>query len=516
MMRLQCIGAVLVLAMGTIASAQAQMAGPSPQPTSRSTSIPLSGRQQSGTVTTQQSAQPGSGGSVEVVSPSIQVQGPYAGSVRDPSATGPMALSLAEAVRRGLEFNLGQIGASAALRQARAQQRDEMGVLLPSVSASASETGAKIDLEAEGLSASTLSSFGSLGLAFPTTVGPFHYYEAAANVSDNLLNLTALHNLRSAAANAQGSQLNAQNTREAVVLAVCGSYMQVLASEALLAYQKDQVRYAQASYDQAAAQYQAGTKAQIDSTRSLVQLHSEQERLASEQADARKQKLLLARLIGIPLDAEITLTSKMNSATTVPLPLDAALRQALSSRQDLKAAEAQLRVAEEALKAARSERLPTAAVQGNYGIEGVNPNKGTSVFSATASVNLPIFNGGRIQADTDQANAAVVQRRAEIEDQRGQVELDVRNSYLDLEVATGQVKLAAENRVLALDTLRQSLDRFTAGVADSVEVVQSQEILGSANRDYVNALYAENLARISLARAMGEAEQSVPTLLQEK
>lgn len=508
-----CLTLLLLLGLAAASSAGAQAAGGSTQPASTATPIPLSGRQQSGTVTAQDAPQAGGGSSVDVLMPSVQVQGPYAGSSQAPTGSGAVDLSLSDAVQRGLRFNLGEVGASNTLRQARAQRAEEMAALLPSVSASFSETGAKIDLQAEGLSSSTLSSFGSLGLAFPTTVGPFHYYQAAANVSGNIFDLTALHNLRAAVAGAQGAALSEQDARQAVILAVCGSYMQVLANQALATYDEDQVRYAQASYDQASARLQAGTTAQIDATRSLVELHEEQERLASQQATVTKQKLELARLIGISLNADLRLTSRMDAGTAVPMTLEQAIRQADATRADLQAAAAQLKMAEENLKAAHAERLPTASMQGDYGLQGINPNHGAQVFSATASVNIPIFSGGRIRADAAQADAALAQRRAELEDQRGAVELQVREAYLDLQVAAGQVSLAKENQTLALDTLRQSQDRFAAGATTSVEVVQSQQTLGAANRDYVNALFAENLARISLARTMGRADQSVPTLL---
>jgi outer membrane protein TolC len=192
---------------------------------------------------------------VNVVSPSIHVQGAFAGSIPSSGETRTIALSLSDAVRRGLQFNLAQVGASNAVRQARAQRAQALAALLPSVSASLSETAAKVNLQAAGLSASTLSSLGPVASAFPTVVGPFHYYEAAANISASLFNLTSLHNLRAADANSQNSLLSAEETRQAVVLAVCGSYMQVLASEALVNYQQEQVRYAEASYQQAATQY---------------------------------------------------------------------------------------------------------------------------------------------------------------------------------------------------------------------------------------------------------------------
>jgi outer membrane protein TolC len=230
----------------------------------------------------------------------------------------------------------------------------------------------------------------------------------------------------------------------------------------------------------------------------------------------RKQKYALARLLGLPLTADLLLTSELNDSTEMPMEEDVAVQTCFAHRQDLKAAEAQVRVAEAALKAASSERLPTASVQGYYGLQGINPDTGRNVFNATASVNVPIFEGGRLKADREQAGAVLDQHRAELEDQRGQAELEVRDAYSDLQVATEQVQVAASNRKLALETLQQSQDRYTAGAADSVEVVQSQQTLGSADRDYVSAIYARNLARISLARAMGEAETDITTLLKDK
>ena len=135
-------------------------------------------------------------------------------------------------------------------------------------------------------------------------------------------------------------------------------------------------------------------------------------------------------------------------------------------------------------------------------------------FRLQLALNIPIFNGGRIHADTVQADAVVSQRRAELSNERGAVELDVRNAYIDLNVANDQIGTAESNRKLALATLQQSQDRFAVGVADSVEVVNSQEALAAADHDYVSSLFSQNLARISLARAMGEAEKDFSELFQ--
>ncbi len=499
---------ILVAAVGT--AAWGQMQSPPQSGGTRAVQLPLSGRPQGG-ATMQQSATPSPGTSVNTVNTQIQVQGAYSGSILGPNApSGSITLTLADAVRRGLETNLGIIGADTASRQARAQRMLVRSSLLPNISASLAENAAKIDLAAEGFSASALGS--ALPFQFPTTVGPFHYYDAHGSLQQSLMDFTAIHNLRSAGQSANAAALDALQAREEVIVAVAGTYLQLMATAALIEEQRGEVEYAEASYKQARAQADAGNKAPIDANRSLVELQTEQQRLRSQLGDFEKQKNALARLIGLPLGLKIQIEEKLDVLPSESPSLAEAVRRAWSQRQDLKAAEAQLRAAEEARKAAVAEHLPSASINGTYGLQGVNPNQGAAVFQASASLNIPIFQGGRIAADTAQADAVVAQRRAELFDERGVVELDVRNAAIDLDVANDQVNTAESNRKLALATLQQSQDRFAVGVADSVEVVNSQEALAAADHDYVSSLFSQHLAKITLARAMGEAEKDLPDL----
>jgi len=435
--------------------------------------------------------------------------------VQNPNAShSPVSLTLEQAVQLGLRYNLGSVSANASLRQVRGQRLAALSSLRPIISASVSETGTKTDLQTLGLSS---NSFGKgLPFAFPTTVGPFHYYDARATVNYNVLDFTAIHNYRQSKEAEQAANLSDRDARELVILAVSGEYLRVLATSALVEAQEAQVRYAQSSYDQALAQQNAGTKSPVDTQRSQVELQIERQRLTSQNADVIKEKRLLARSIGLPLDSELTLAERLSFTPGPGLPIDDALKRGFAQRADLKATEAQLRAAEESVKGAHSEHLPYVNLNGYAGVEGLNPNHGNGVFSGTVGLNIPIWQGGRIRADEQQAQAAVDERRAEYQDQRGSVELDIRNAYLDLQVAADQVQVAESNRSLALQTLKQSQDRFIAGVADSVEVVQSQESLAAAARDYINSLYSHNVARISLARAVGEAEQGISTFLKGK
>lgn len=471
--------------------------------------LPLTGTQQ-GATSVQQSASPSTTPSVNTLNTQVHVQGAYAGSSLDPNApAGSLTLTLADAVRRGLQFNLGKIGADAASRQAEAQRIAARSSLLPSVSAGVSENAAKINLAAEGLTSST---FGNSAAQFPTTAGPFHYYDVRGSLQQNVMDFTAIHNYRSAKQSASAANLNALQSREEVVLAVAGTYLQLMATSALIDAQRVEVQYAEASYKQARAQADAGNKAPIDANRSLVELQTEQQRLRSQLGDLQKQKNTLARLIGLPLNIEILIAERLEILPSDSAPVEEIVRRAWMHREDLQAAEAQLRAAEEARKAAGAERLPSATINGFYGMQGTNPNTGSGVFQATASLNVPIFTGGRVHADTAQADAVVSERRAELLNQRGAVELEVRNALIDLDVANEQVSTAEINHKLALAILQQSQDRFAVGVVDSIEVVNSQETLASADHDLVSSMFAQNLAKVALAHAMGEAETDLPDL----
>lgn len=498
--------AVLVLMTAASGTCWAQQPGSG----TRAIQLPPIAGQQSG-VSEEQSASPSMTSSVNTLNTQVRVQGSYSSSALDPNATGgSITLTLIEAVRRGLEFNLGKTGADAQGRQAQAQRIAARSSLLPNIGGSLSENAAKVDLAAEGFNASLFGGMG--GFSFPTTAGPFHYYDLHGSLQQTALDFTAIHNYRSTVQTADAAAFDARQAREEVVLAVTGSYLQLMATAALIEEQRVEVEYAGASYKQARAQAEAGNKAPIDANRSLVELQTEQQRLRSQLGDMQKQKNALARLIGLPAGEEIVISEKLDAQPGDSAPVEETVRRAWTQRLDLRAAEAQLRAAEEARKAAGAEYLPAATVSGMYGVQGVNPNTGNGVFQASASLTIPIFNGGRTHADTAQADAVVTERRAELSSLRGAVELDVRNAYIDLTVANDQVNTAESNRKLALSILQQSQDRFSVGVADSVEVVNSQEALASADHDKVSSVFAQNLARISLAHAMGEAEKVLPDL----
>ena len=192
-----------------------------------------------------------------------------------------------------------------------------------------------------------------------------------------------------------------------VVYVVTAGYLQVLAESARVDSAKVQVASAQAIFEQASDRFTAGLSAKIDMTRSQVELQTQQQRLTAEQAEYAKQKIALARLIGLSSGQDLILTDAMPYAPLENLTLEQAIALASHNRSDLKAAEAQMRAAELSRKAASAERYPTIDLGANYGVIGINPASSHGTFSVTGQLKFPIWEGGRVRGDIEQADATL-------------------------------------------------------------------------------------------------------------
>ncbi len=504
-------GTAAFVALACSPSASAQLLGTGSRgQTTQANQVQLSGRSsQQGSVNAAESPVPGATTSVNTINPTVQVQGAYSGSV--PSTAQPFSgkLSLREAVQRALQYNLGAVGFHQAVRQAHGQARSARSALLPNLNGNLSETVAQTNLQAQGFR--FRSAFP--GIAIPSVVGPFNYFDLRATLSQTVADLTAWNNYRSARESLRANQLSAQGARDLVVLAVGGAYLQVIAATARVGSARAQLETADALYRQASEQRRVGLIAQIDVNRSRVEQLTQRQRLLSLEDDLAKQKVNLARMVGLPPNDRFELTDELPFAAAPSLQIEDALKQAVAKRADLQAAEAQVRVAEHARSAARAERLPSLSVSADYGAIGLNPSQSHGTFTVVGTLRVPIWQGGKAEGDIEQAEAALVQRRAELEDLRGSIEADVRNAWRDLQAAASQVEVARQNLDVSRENLKLTRQRFDAGVSDNVQVVQSQESVAEAELDLINSIFAHNLAKLTLARSIGQAAESLPQFL---
>jgi outer membrane protein TolC len=444
---------------------------------------------------------------VNAINPTVSVSGAYSGSTNSTVAI-PFSgkLSLEEAIRRGIAYNLGAVGMTQALRQAHGQAKTARSGLLPNISADVADTEETFNLRTIGF------NFSVPMFTLPNVVGPFNVLDVRGRISQSIVDFTAINNYRSAQQLVRASNLSAKDAQDLVVLAVAGSYLQVIAADARVEAARTQLTTASTLYQQDIERLKFGKIAQIDVNRSRVAMLLDQERLITLQNELAKQKITLARLTGLPPRDQYAISNTISYAPAPPISLDDAIKQALDQRADLKAAQTQVTAAERALAAARAERLPSGSLSADYGDIG-SPSQLRATYTVAATLSIPIWNGGRTAGDIEQAQAALAQRRAELEDARSQVESDVRNAYLDVQAAANQVEVAQQNLDVTHETLGQTRVKFESGVSTNVDVVQSQESVSSAQLDYIDSIFAHNLAKLSLARAMGGAAQKLAQFL---
>ncbi len=442
--------------------------------------------------------------------PGAQGANPYAGSAASEPVPGVLAISLQAAIERGLKQNLGVLLSNADIQSARGQRWEQLSALLPHVAASPFVDVSKSNLSEVGF------SFKAPGLNFPASVGPFSYFDARVNLNQSLFDWKAISNARAAGQSVKSAEYTYKDARDLVVLAVGFAYLQAIASESRIETAKAQVETAQAIFSQASDQVNAGTSPEIDGLRAKVELQTRQQQLIQARNDFAIQKLTVARVIGLAPGQEFDLTDKSLYQPFEGMTVADALQRAYASRSDYQAAVLEVRAAEFSRKAAVAGYFPSLSFGSDYGTGGSHPSTATEVFDVRGTLSIPIFQGGSVHGDVLQADARLIASRERLANLRGQIDADVRTALLNLQSSAEQVEVARSNIELAEATLAQSRDRFSAGVTDTVEVVQSQQAVASAHDQYISSLYAYNYAKITLARALGTAEEGVKQFFKGK
>jgi len=445
----------------------------------------------------------------------LQPQNPFSGSVpvAGKATSSVLPLSLKEAIDRGLKQNLGQLLTGDAVPFARGQYWKDLSELLPNLTASTTMTAQQINLRTVGLN---VQAFSSLGVHINPVVGPFGIFDVRAYLTQSIFNWKSIQQTRSAAEGIKAAQYSFKDARELVVFAVASTYLQTIADSARVETSTAQRDTARALYQQAADQLKAGTTAAIDVLRAQVELQTREQQLIAARNNLAKQRIVLGRVVGLPTGQEFTLADNANYAPQPKTSLEEALSRAYASRADYQSALAQVRAATLARKAAVAGYYPSVSTAVNYGDIGVNPNNSHGTLDATAALNIPIFQGGKVHGDVLQAEAALRQSQQQLDNLRAQIDQDVRNALLDLQSAAEQVEVARSSVDLANQTLQQARDRFAAGVTDNIEVVQAQQSVASSNESLISSLYTYNVSKVELARAMGRAEAGVEEYLKGK
>ena len=423
---------------------------------------------------------------------------PFFGSVPKGVATSEsLSLSVKDAVDRALRYNLGLLLQEESASASRGARWRALSELLPDVSGSLGERRQVINLEAFGFPAK------------PSIVGPFNVFDARVFLSQPLVDISALNGARAANFNVEAERYGIKSARDLVVLVAVNLYLEAITSGSRVEMARAQQETADALFKQAQDLKASGMVAGIEVLRAQVQLQTQRQRLIRAENEFEKLKLQLARAIGLPVSQPFTLRDKIPYAPMPALTLDEALSRAYASRPDYLAARSRFEAAQAARRAASGALLPSVRFDADFGAIGQTVDAAHSTYTLAATVRVPVFDGGRTTARRIETESTVKQREAELADFKGRIEYEVRAAFLDVRAADQQLQAAQTNVQLASDELQQARDRFGAGVASNIEVTQAQEAVAAASETYIAALYAHNLAKATLARALGIAESAV-------
>ncbi len=430
----------------------------------------------------------------------LQMQDTYLGGVPTGKASPtPLSLSLEDAVARGLRQNLGGLLSSDAFSGAQGERWRALSALLPNLTTATSFGVRQNDLKA---------IIGITVPGHPPVIGPFGVFDTRGYLDQSLFNWQSIERARSSTAQVKSAQYSYKNARELIVVVVVSNYLLVIADQSQVESALAQRDTAKALFDQTTDQKEAGLAAAVDVLRANVELQAREQRLIVARNNLAKQKRVLARAIGLPAGQTFEITTAVAFQPLTTSTLEDALQQAYSSRADYKSLTEQVRSAELQKKAASAERYPTLSAVVDYGSIGTNTASNHGTVDAAAELRLPIFQGGRVHGDNLVADSLLARAKQRLGDLRASIDQEVRDAFLDLQDTAQEVSVEQNAVGLATQTLQQSRDRFSSGVTDNIEVVQAQESLADANDAYIASLYRYNIAKISLARAIGFAESN--------
>jgi outer membrane protein TolC len=451
--------------------------------------------------------------------PGNSAANPYMGSVQAVAfSPEPMALSLDDAIKFGIQNNLALTLAREQQKTADATKLQLVTVLLPNITLHG-ETGVhQYNLEAEGFHPGSVGQFAALlpagsGASFPlvtkvdTTIGQVNFSQA-------LFNWAGYDVWRASQAFTRAAWYNAQSSRGLVVLNVGNTYLQALAAKARLDYAQALLKTDETAFNQAHEEHLAGVVANLDELRAKVQLQSQQQAVIAAQDDFEKAKIALNRETGLRPEQAIVLTESSPYAELHPMDLVDARTEAYANRQDYLALKQELIVADRERAATRHERFPTLTFGGNWGVTGVSGGVYHETFAAVGTLSIPIFKEAEFRGDRDVAEAQLEEIQSRLEDLKQKIDQQLRDSLLDLQTATETVGVAKSNVDLATTALDQTQQRFSAGVSDNLPVSEAQSTLAAAQSQYVSSVYQLNEARLGLARNLGIVDTQYRTFLQ--
>src|SRR5438132_8369205 len=322
------------------------------------------------------------------------------GSLPGNAPTQALRLTLDQAVGLALKQNT---TAQIAILQAAQSEQDKnisRADLLPQASAKISDEAQKVNL---------LAQFGGKTPfpGFPKTLGPYQVFSAGPSFGAPIFDLTLWRRYQAAQNTVKASKANSLSTREQVILLVVSQYIGTLRAVANVQASQSRVELAQALYNKAADLQKEGVGTGIDTLRANVELQNEKQRLLEAENDRETSLYGLSRLLNLDPRQKIELADSLRFFETPQPDVEASIEEALETRPEWKALASQIKAAADQKKAAQYLRLPSVRFDGEFTYVGNSGSTTLPTYTYEGSVNLPLFTGGRINAEVASAELEI-------------------------------------------------------------------------------------------------------------
>ena len=425
------------------------------------------------------------------------------GSVAETDTSGPiLALTLKQAVRLALKESPAELIAKLDIEDRRKQLDSARSALLPQAASVNTAYLNRYNLQ-EFLGPFQVHVTGN---EVPIRIGPFQVVQAGGEFSQQLLNVPDIRRLQARKEDVRTSEKQFVSTREQIVAAVVDYYLSVLRAVATETAAVSRQKLAQRLLDQASQQLNSGTGTGIDVLRAKVELANEQQRVSDAQAAHREAIYRLTNLLDLRNGQEARPTELLEFSNLPLYDTEMQITFALANRPEVATLRSEQRAAHLETQAVRSERWPVLAFNGSFAEQGRTFDQMIPAYNYAGTIKFPLFDGGRIAADTARSRVAEERLAAELDRTQSDIRAQVKTALSQLEAARYAVQVSGLGVDLAEQEVAQASRRFAAGVASSVEVTTAQDQLARANDNQIDALFRFNEARASLARATGTAE----------
>lgn len=412
-------------------------------------------------------------------------------------APATLRLTLRDAVQMALRQNPQVQIAALNLALSREDVAMARSGLLPQANFQANERVQRTNIQA---------LFGSPFPGIAEHLGPFETFQTGAYFSQTIFDLTLWKRWRASKEISKATGAQEQTVREQYTALVVSQYLGSLRASAAVQAAESRVKLAQALFNQASDMQKAGVGTGIDTLRANVELQNETQNQITAQTTLQTSTYGLTRLLNVNPAQTIELADAVSFFQTPPIEVDRSLEAAYTNRPEMQALRYQEQSLELQKQAAAAQRLPTLKFDGFWTYLGLTPSTVIPAYTYEGTLEFPLLTGGRIRAQRSQADLDLKRISQQVQDQRNAIALEVRTAVAQLEAARHEVEVANLGVKLANQEVEQARDRFQAGVANNIEVIQAQDALARANDNQIAALDRYNQARADLARATGQMQ----------